>query len=361
MRRWLFLVCVFLAMSPVFAQGTLDLDNPDIGTASKSEKLAIGPVQNISFGGAFDGRFIVSDAQKSRLLIHVNELVITATIGDNISVLAEQILPTTEQVSGVGQDHGFAYAIFSNYSFLPTGMSIKAGRFRAKWGYDARSDSPSNPIQSLALKSVGQITDTGIEVSGYLSEALDYNVAIQNGVDTLFPGKTMADNPGNSYFARLYYEPSSVYGFGFSYFKGNSYAWKNGLEFEHETMQAYGLLDRSALVRKERMALDGTLRLGAWTMNAEYGFGKDSDALGSRDTSTQMVRADYEIVPGLLSGLIQLDAIKDGDASTKDPVIGSGALTYRLTDKSLMRFFYISELTSKPGGILGGVQFLLSY
>ena len=364
---------ITLFLSPVYAQSTLDLDNPEIGPSSKpTDKISIGPVQNISFGGAFDARFVAPDNQKSEWLIHVNELVMTATIGDNISVLAEQLLPTTEQVSAVGQDHGYAYAIFSNYAFFPEGMSVKIGRFRAKWGYDARSDSPANPIQSLGLRNVGQITDTGMEISGYLTSAIDYNVSIQNGPDTLFVDttdgsgnpiqvKNMANNPDHSYIARLYYEPSSVYGLGISFFKGNSYGWKNGLGFEHTTMQYYGALDRSQLIQKERFAIDASLRLEGWTLNAETGFGTDTDTLGNHTLSTQMCRADYELNPGILSWLGQLDYINDGDPSTSDPLIASTALTYRLTDKSFVRLFYISELTSKPEGMLGGVQFLLAY
>ncbi|MEK7298748.1 MAG: hypothetical protein AAB066_02545 [Candidatus Margulisiibacteriota bacterium] len=369
-----FLMLSLVMIGPVFGtEGSLlDLENPDIGRSATPETVSAGPIQNINFGGAFDARFLVPSGEKGRLLLHVSELVLTATIGDNISILAEQLLQTDDLVSVVGQDHGFAYAIFSNYPFFPEGFSVKVGRFRAKWGYDARSDSASNMIQSLAIRSVGQITDLGIEVSGYLAQSVDFNIALQNGPNTLFidttdgtggtiQAKNMAENPRNSYFARLYNELSSNLGVGVSYFSGNSYSWRNGLGFSHETMQVYGTLDRSQLVGIQRYAIDAALKVGKWTFNGEFGFGSDTGPGAERQVQAYMGRLDYDFVPGVFSGMLQIDYIHDGDSGTEDQPIGSIEGTVRLTDTSVLRPFYIRGLRSGTQGQLMGIQLLLSF
>ena len=61
-------------------------------------------------------------------MIHVNELVVSANVTDNISLLLEQLLPTSELISLVGDDHGFATALVSNLPYLPAGTALKIGR-----------------------------------------------------------------------------------------------------------------------------------------------------------------------------------------------------------------------------------------
>ena len=100
--------------------------------------MNLGPISNINFGGLLDLRYIASSDNKAgNLVIHVNELVVSANVTDNISLLLEQLLPTSELISLVGDDHGFATALVSNLPYLPAGTALKIGRYRFKYGVDA--------------------------------------------------------------------------------------------------------------------------------------------------------------------------------------------------------------------------------
>ena len=143
-----------------------DFDSPNLDKSApatdKKSDISIGEFGGLNLGLLFDIRYMAVGDNAPGTVIHVNELNITGNIGDNISILAEQLLPTSLQ-SGledqIGDDHGFVYAIFSNISFMPQGTAFKIGRFRFKWGIDAVLDGPTNPIYPLTRKNLGFITD----------------------------------------------------------------------------------------------------------------------------------------------------------------------------------------------------------
>ncbi len=373
-----FLFCIVSVLSGTLLWGqndktSLNFESPELGVgASAGQPKSLGPLNNINLGGTFDSRFLKPNGGKGELDIHVNELFLTATVGDNISILAEQLLLPSEQSSVVGQDHGYVYAVLSNYSFLPQGMSFRVGRFRAKWGYDASSDSPANPIQSGVLKNIGFISDLGFEISGYLGDSFDYSFATLNGPDTLFVtttdgnGKSItvknpAENSISSHYYRANYEINSASRIGASYFEGNSYGWRNDAMFDMDTVQPYGKLDRSQLVYKQRISVDGSFRLEKWTFSGEYSFGTDYFSSGNQSVKFYLARADYTFIPNLLSGLFQLDAIDDGFAGSSRPIVGSAELSYHITDTSLLRIFYLTDLKKIRDTYLAGAQMLLTY
>ena len=155
----------------------LNLDAPQL-EAKKDEGFSAGPINNLNFGGALDMRLYMprfgGPTEKhlgfGNFDIHVAELFLTTNVGDHISVLAEQLLVTSEMGNTVGQDHGFVYAIFSNIPAVPENWSLKVGRTRFRFGADARLDSPANVLRSPVYKTLGTITDKGIELSGYSGE-----------------------------------------------------------------------------------------------------------------------------------------------------------------------------------------------
>ena len=184
-----FISALILFSFKVFSQ-ELNLDSPNLDKPQeKTNKndISLGSFGGLNLGVLFDERYMAAGNNAPGSLIHVNELNITGNIGDNISLLAEQLL-TTSHLSGiddqVGDDHGFVYAIFSNVPFLPIGTAFKIGRFRFKWGVDAVLDAPANPIYPLTRKNLGFITDKGLELSGFFGD-IDYTLGLADGPEHL--------------------------------------------------------------------------------------------------------------------------------------------------------------------------------
>ena len=135
----------------------LDFGSPSLD--KPPEKKGVGDVPlgsfgNLNLGVLFDIRYMDVGDNAPGAVVHVNELNITGNIGDRISILAEQLLPTS-RLSGsedqIGDDHGFVYAIFSGLPLLPAGTAFKVGRFRFKWGVDAVLMHP--PIRSILSRA----------------------------------------------------------------------------------------------------------------------------------------------------------------------------------------------------------------
>ena len=96
------------------AQG-FDFDNPNLDKPQEKKNgndISLGSFGGLNLGVLFDVRYLVIGDHSPGTVIHVNELNITGNIGDNISILAEQLLPTS-RLSGIedeiGDDHGFVF------------------------------------------------------------------------------------------------------------------------------------------------------------------------------------------------------------------------------------------------------------
>ena len=221
----------------------LNFDSPNLDKAQEKENkndFSLGSYGGLNFGVLFDERYLVTGKNAPGSLIHVNELNITGNIGDNISILAEQLL-TTSKLSGiddqVGDDHGFVYAIFSNVPLLPAGTSIKIGRFRFKWGIDAVLDAAANPIYPITRKNLGFITDKGIELSGFFGD-IDYTLGVADGPDHVEVAVEDANRNSIGVLDKaiqnnsmpLFFRVSSKFSsskLGLSYFEGKSWAYTN--------------------------------------------------------------------------------------------------------------------------------------
>ncbi|MBI4715034.1 MAG: hypothetical protein HY760_03700, partial [Nitrospirae bacterium] len=108
-------------------EGGLQLEVPTLAPPPPAAP-GLGPFTNINLGGTLDYRFLIpTNGDSPTLGIHVNELFLTTNIGDNISILAEQLLLTSDMETVVGQDHGFVYAIFTNLPGLPSDLALKVG------------------------------------------------------------------------------------------------------------------------------------------------------------------------------------------------------------------------------------------
>ena len=224
-----------------------DFDNPNLDKPAekidKKSDISIGDFGGLNLGVLFDIRYMAVGNNAPGTVIHVNELNITGNIGDNISILAEQLLPTSLQ-SGledqIGDDHGFVYAIFSNVSFLPQGTAFKVGRFRFKWGIDEGLDWPTNHIYPLIRKNLGFVTDRGVELAGFFGD-FDYTIGLADGPQ--FTEEMIMDSMGNPIgvtnksvknnsvpiIIRLSSKLSSSK-IGLSYFSGQSWGYTNFLD-----------------------------------------------------------------------------------------------------------------------------------
>ncbi|MBY0415851.1 MAG: hypothetical protein K2Q18_16890, partial [Bdellovibrionales bacterium] len=130
------LAVVFLICHNIAYGQQLDFDSPNIDKPQEKKKvndISLGELGGLNFGLLFDERYMVVGKNSPGTVVHVNELNITGNIGENISILAEQLLPTSRLAGSedqTGDDHGFVYGIFSNIPFLPSGTAFKIGRFR---------------------------------------------------------------------------------------------------------------------------------------------------------------------------------------------------------------------------------------
>lgn len=358
------------------AQG-FDFDNPNLDKpAVKSEKksdIALGDFGGLNLGVLFDVRYMAVGNNAPGTLIHVNELNITGNIGDNISILAEQLLPTSQQ-SGiedqVGDDHGFVYAIFSNIPFLPSGTAFKIGRFRFKWGIDAVLDAPTNPIYPLTRKNLGFITDRGIEISGFLGE-LDYTISLADGPG--FTEEMIMDSMGNSIgvtqksiknnsmpiIVRLSSKISSTK-IGVSYFTGQSWAYTNFLEHtlnkSSRISHPGGSADRSKMYYRIHSAIDYSVRWGKFDLALEYSQGTDKDPRQNKTYQTHgyFTRLDYALSPQKLNLQLQYDQYDDGRENIKDEKSVAAGLQLFVEDRAFMRFGYMhNRLGLNPDDMSG--------
>ena len=341
-----------------------DFDNPNLDKPAekntKKNDISLGDFGGLNLGVLFDVRYMTTGTNAPGTVIHVNELNITGNIGDNISILAEQLLPTSLQ-SGledqVGDDHGFVYAIFSNISFLPPGTAFKIGRFRFKWGIDAVLDAPTNPIYPLTRKNLGFISDRGIELAGFFGE-LDYTLGLADGPG--FTEEMLMDSFGNPIgvtnksiknnsmpiVVRLSSKFSSAR-IGLSYFNGQSWGYTNFIDHaankSFRTSHPGGSADRSKLLYRQHGAIDYSLRWDKFDLALEYSQGSDLDSTlnTTYQTTGYFSRLDYAIQPQKLNLQLQYDQYDDGRDSIKDEKSLSAGLQVFIQDQAFMRFGYL--------------------
>jgi len=359
--------------------GELNLDNPELGPppASTDASISAGPFSNLVFGGTLDYRFIFpKDMPEGMFMIHVNELFLTTNIGDNISILAEQLLLTNELGTVVGQDHGFVYATISNLDFLPTGTAIRIGRLRLKYGIDAKLDGPANPLRTPEYRTIGLLSDRAIEAAGYF-DFLEYTVAVSMGADYILKDVTAQDgstgtmkvdanNRTHPLAARVGTDfKGSSPNVGLSYYTGMNYKVLSQDGFQAgEGMIFGGFIDQRFLVSKERESVDVRWGISKFKFAGEYTFGSDSDPYGRRRVEAYYFRTDYNFVPQKWVAQIQYDSFYDG--SIESPRFGSIGLglTYYFTDQSWIRAFYQAKeniFKSSDGASVAGTQLLLAF
>ena len=341
-----------------------DFDNPNLGKPSekkeKKDDISLGDFGGLNLGVLFDVRYMAVGGNAPGTVVHVNELNITGNIGDNISILAEQLLPTS-LLSGsedqIGDDHGFVYAIFSNISFLPPGTAFKIGRFRFKWGIDALLDAPTNPIYPLTRKNLGFVSDRGLELSGFFGE-LDYTIGLADGPG--FTEETVKDSFGypigvlnksvKNNIMPLIIRLSSKFSsskIGLSYFNGQSWSYTNFME--HTPNKSFrashpgGSTDRSKLLLRQHGAIDYSLRWDKFDLALEYSQGLDRDsALNTNyQTTGYFSRLDYAIKPQKLNLQLQYDQYDDGRDNIKDEKSLGLGLQLFIQDQAFIRFGYM--------------------
>lgn len=339
----------------VAQQGTeeegLQLESPTLAPAPPPASPSVGPFSNLNIGGTLDYRFLIpTNGDSPSLGIHVNELFVTTNIGDNIAILAEQLLLTSDLETVVGQDHGFVYAIFTNLPGLPSDLALKVGRLRFRYGIDAVSDAAANPARNLVYKNLGFISDKGIEVSGYYKD-FDYTVAALMGPDFISSGpmggiKEPSENNNRPVAIRLGYESPWDVKVGLSGFSGQAYRFVNGPMYDMDDMLTNGELDRSRLVLKRRGSLDLRYAIGRWDVAGEATIGRERDAGEAVDVRGYYARVDYLMVPQKLTALLQYDLWRDGLVGTRDDGVITAGLSYTPLDQVTLRLMgLVSDAT----------------
>ncbi len=355
-------VCAMFWSSFAVAQN-LDLSNPNLGEAPEKKSagdVPLGSFGNLNLGVLFDIRYMDAGDNAPGAVVHVNELNITGNIGDHISVLAEQLLPTS-RLSGsedqIGDDHGFVYAIFSGIPGLPAGTAIKVGRFRFKWGIDAVLDAPANPIYPLTRKNLGFITDKGIELAGFVGP-IDYTFGVADGPD--YVDEIVTDSAGQpigvvkksvkNNSKPIVLRVSSKIGsskIGVSYFDGRSWAYRNFIQpMPDSSIRARhpgGMADRSMLVYRQHGAIDYSTRWGKFDLDLEYSQGLDRDPSVSKTCRTKgyFSRLDYTIKPQWVSVQLQYDQYDDGHPGVKDEKSLSAGVQVFIHDQAFIRVGYM--------------------
>ncbi|MEY4064193.1 MAG: hypothetical protein RIR26_401 [Pseudomonadota bacterium] len=273
---------VALACSSItaFAQD-LDFDAPTVEPKKDAViPQQLGPVSNITIGGAVDWRVIYTNgAKRPAAFIHVNELVVSANVGEHISVSAEQLLLTSELGTVVGQDHGFVVVSLVQLPFVPKGMSLKLGRFRGKYGLDAQVDSPANIFPSQELRSNGFVTDIGLGLD-YAFSDFEWTFEVFNGPDYMSANNQKApflvDRPPVQ--TRFSYQPASNVKIGASALYGQT--WDNQVEPTILDMGILGSrLETSRTIERRRFALDASLRTSFAEFYGEGIYGRDKGRL----------------------------------------------------------------------------------
>lgn len=333
----------------------LQLESPELNASpSALDQLAASAgVSNLVFGGTIDNRlFFPKDMLTGMYMIHVNELFITTNIGDHISILAEQLLLTSDLGTTVGQDHGFVYVSFSNLPFLLEGMAIRLGRMRLRYGIDAKSDAPANPLRTPEYKTIGSLSDKAIEIAGYFGP-IDYVASVAMGPEFVLRSVASPDGsvagdikvPYDTRFHPLYFRmgadfKGSVPTFGLSGFYGDTYPVYASDIFQAGDAMLFGAnLQQHRVIRKARGSFDIQWSFRKLKLAGEVTLGKDWEDGSGFFVQAYYLRGDYSILPEKLSVQLQYDRFDDGRAT--NPAIGSLGLglTYNLTDASWIRAF----------------------
>jgi hypothetical protein len=357
------MVALGLGLPSLAAAQGFDFDTPNLDKtpAKKSTPdIPLGSFGGLNLGVLFDVRYMASGDNAPGMVIHVNELNITGNIGNNISVLAEQLLPTS-RLSGVedqiGDDHGFVYAIFSNTSFLPPGTAFKIGRFRFKWGIDAVLDAPANPIYPLTRKNLGFITDKGVELSGFFGP-LDYTLGVADGPENVeenvinstgeFIGVVNRSVKNNSLpiVVRLSTKIGASKA-GLSYFDGMSWAYANFTpnmpNVSFRAQHPGGMADRSKIIYRQHAAVDYSIKWEKFDFALEYsrGYDRDSRVNSVYGTAGYFARVDYDVKPQSMSIQLQYDQYDDGRPGVKDETGLSLGLQLYVYEQAFIRIGYM--------------------
>lgn len=388
MRKLVIGLTIQFIFSCIATAQALDFANPSLDAPAEKKSvgdISIGSFANLNLGVLFDIRYIAAGSNAPGAVVHVNELNITGNIGNHISLLAEQLLPTS-LLSGsedqIGDDHGFVYAIFSGIPMLPDGTAIKIGRFRFKWGVDAVLDAPANPIYPLIRKNLGFVSDKGVEIAGFFGP-IDYTLGVAEGpehveeVVTDSAGQSIGvvdksvRNNSNPVILRVSSKLSSSK-IGLSYFDGMSWAYSNFIEaMPNSSVRARhpgGMADRSRLVYRQHGAIDYSVRWRKFDLALEYSQGLDrsSGAGGLARTKGYFSRVDYTVKPQWLSLQLQYDQYSDGQIHSKDEKSLSAGVQVFIHDQAFVRLGYqynrIGLTAEDNPGIfdnLGFVQFYL--
>ncbi|MFZ5862501.1 MAG: hypothetical protein ACOYXR_06675 [Nitrospirota bacterium] len=336
----IFMVCVPALAQQQTEEGGLQLESPTL--APPPAPPSVGPFSNLNIGGTLDYRFLIpTNGDSPSLGIHVNELFLTTNIGDNVSILAEQLLLTSDLETVVGQDHGFVYAIVTNLPGLPSDLALKVGRLRFRYGIDAVSDAAANPARNLVYKNLGFISDKGIEVSGYYRD-IDYSAAVLMGPEFITDGtmggiKTPSENMNRPVVIRVGYESPWDLKIGLSGFWGKAYRFENGATYDMDDMLTNGFFDRSRLVLKRRGSLDLRYAIGRWDVAGEVTIGRERDGDEAIDVRGYYARLDYRVIPQKLTALLQYDLWRDGLVRTRDDGVITVGLSYTPLDQVTLR------------------------
>lgn len=360
---------------PPPSDGGFDFDNPTLA-APPGQGLSVGPLTNLVFGGTLDYRFLFSrEMPEGMFAIHVNELFLTTNVGDHVSILAEQLLVTSDLGTPVGQDHGFAYVTLSELPILPSGTAFRIGRMRLKYGVDAKLDAPANPLRTPEYRTIGQISDRAIEVSGFAGP-IDYVAAVAQGPDTLLADvvgsdgdvagtvKVAAENMSRPVMGRVGTGFSGVVpNVGVSGWYGANYPVHALDGFSNDDDMLFGgQIDRHSLVPKLRTSADARWSIWRLKFAGEYTWGLDDPAGAARVVQAAYGRVDLAVIPQHLAVHAQYDWFADGYGAS----LGTAGLaaTVFVSEESWVRLFAQGTdtfLSSGTGGFLVGSQFLVAF
>lgn len=363
--------------------GGFSLDAPTLGAPPGGEgaQAGGGVGGNLVFGGTLDYRFLFPREMKSGMyMIHVNELFCTTNIGDHISILAEQLLLTSDVGTVVGQDHGFVYATFSDLPFLFDGIAIRSGRLRVKYGVDAKLDAPANPIRTPEYRTIGILSDRAIEISGYF-KFIDFVAAIAMGPDFVLREVASPDGnvagtikvPKDTDLHPIYVRIGTDFkgqapNLGLSFFYGETYPVLAADGFQAgDAMLFGGFFDQSRTVLKDRVTLD--VRWSRWKLKlaAEATVGRDHEEVTAGDDATVQayyLRADLTLKPQKMTVQVQYDRFLDGRQETPNVGAIGATFTYHLTDESWWRAFFQGNerlFFGEEAAWLAGSQILMAF
>lgn len=362
---------------PPPGEGGLDLEAGELGPPPGAGGISVGPISNLIFGGTLDYRFLFpEDMKEGMFMIHVNELFLTTNIGDYISILAEQLLVTSELGTTVGQDHGFTYATVSNLPFLPDGTAIRVGRLRVRYGIDAKIDAPANPLRPPEYRTIVVLSDRAVELSGFLGP-IEFVGAVTQGPDFVrrevvdadgeIAGTIRADVPNRSrpVFVRIGTDfKGRVPNVGLSGFYGKGWPVLAADAFQAgEVMIFGGFLDQRRLIQKDRATFDA--RWDVWKLKfaGEYTLGRDEDE-GRKTVQAFYVRSDLALIPQRLTAQIQYDRFDDGRPGSEPIGAGAVALTGNINDQSWLRLFFQGNerlVVGEPVSWVSGTQLFLAF